>query len=304
MKIRHRIATGSVAAFTAGAVLLGIAPTATADSPSKTARAAEVVEKVTGSGDIASGIRQADGTTQTDIVTEAGAASVSVPATADGTVHTTTGAGSVGIGLPGMGQAKGIETKNGTIVYPDAAKNTDLAVQPTEGGGVRSLITVNNADAAKEYRFDLSLPDGAVTQQQEDGSVLVLAGTGEDADTIGGFEAPWAKDAHGNPVPTSYRIENGALVQTIAFDENTTFPVVADPWYNPFSWHWKKIWGVTSRGLSRCGVGGFKNALGLGGGTVSVNVVLKKVAGRAAMMLPGGGYAYLSAAAWGCISNL
>jgi hypothetical protein len=50
---------------------------------------------------------------------------------------------------------------------------------------------------------------------------------------ITGFEAAWAKDANGAPVSTRYRLEGNTLVQVVDFDQNTAFPVVADPSF----WH-------------------------------------------------------------------
>jgi hypothetical protein len=56
---------------------------------------------------------------------------------------------------------------------------------------------------------------GAVVLTDLDGRVSVLA-------------APWAKDAHGVSLPTSYRIEGSTLVQTVD-TAGAVFPVAADP---------------------------------------------------------------------------
>ncbi|MFE6980448.1 hypothetical protein [Streptomyces griseus] len=216
----HRGA-GIIAAGTAGALVLTIAPAAVAadSGPSTAERVATVVEKTTGTADIS----------------RDGQSGVTTPATADGTISATAVDGSrIGIRLPGAGSSNAAETGTGTIVYPGAAKNADLAVQPT-AQGVRALITINNANAAKEYRFGLGLPDGATAEQLDGGGVLVTKGE----DVLGMFDAPWAKDADGEAVPTSYRVEGGALVQTVQFDESTSFPVVADPWWNT-AWKWTK----------------------------------------------------------------
>jgi hypothetical protein len=60
--------------------------------------------------------------------------------------------------------------------------------------------------------------------------VNVLSGDGMPA---GHFRAPWATDATGREVPTSYRLEGTVLVQTVAHSGN--YPVVADPHY---TWGW------------------------------------------------------------------
>lgn len=116
-------------------------------------------------------------------------------------------------------------------MYADAEEGFDLAVQPNRDG-VRALITLRDAQAPAEYRFPLDLPADAVTEHLEDGSVLVSHG-----DTyLGTFDAPWAKDANGEAVPTEYRVEGGALVQTVRPGPNTAYPVVADPaWFIPLA---------------------------------------------------------------------
>lgn len=55
---------------------------------------------------------------------------------------------------------------------------------------------------------------------------------------LGTFALPWAKDANGKPVATSYRIDGDSIVQTLKFDANTAFPVVADPF-------WRSVWKWT-----------------------------------------------------------
>lgn len=223
---------------------------------------------------------------------------VTAPATADGRVRTATSDGSsVSFGLPNVGNSKGTKAGDGTIVYPDAAKFADLAVQPVTHG-VRTLITIKNAGAAKQYRFDLGLPNGATIQQLDGGSVLVTKGN----EPLGIFDAPWAKDANGNAVPTSYHVEGGALVQTVEFQADTAFPVVADPWYNPFSWNWKKIGRAALSRVKSCGAGALTGALGLGGGTVTVNVI-KKAAGKALIRVAGGPWTYVSTGVAGCIAR-
>ncbi len=49
------------------------------------------------------------------------------------------------------------------------------------------------------------------------------------------IEAPWAKDANGESVPTSYKLDGNDIVQTVETNDKTAFPVVADP---KFTWGW------------------------------------------------------------------
>lgn len=53
---------------------------------------------------------------------------------------------------------------------------------------------------------------------------------GEETVEVMGVIAPaWAKDANGNSVNTSYIINGNTLTQSVEFDENSAFPIVADP---------------------------------------------------------------------------
>lgn len=60
--------------------------------------------------------------------------------------------------------------------------------------------------------------------------------TVETTEVIGEVEAPWAVDAEGNELETYYEIEDGKIVQTVITDEDTVYPVVADP--NIAWWVW------------------------------------------------------------------
>ncbi|MDR1790522.1 MAG: hypothetical protein LBR20_02490 [Propionibacteriaceae bacterium] len=46
------------------------------------------------------------------------------------------------------------------------------------------------------------------------------------------INAPWAIDAEGNPLDTYYEIDDDGITQVIETDENTHYPVTADPWWD------------------------------------------------------------------------
>ncbi|MFJ4188292.1 hypothetical protein [Kitasatospora sp. NPDC089509] len=268
----------AVALTMSSAIAATTAPPATAATTSSTTEAASV----------AAAVEKATGTIATSDTT------VSVPTTADGTITARTAAGSsITITLPGTGSSSA-HTVNGTTVYPDSNTSADLAVQPTGDGSVRSLITINNNSAAHEYRFDLGLPAGATLTQLDDGSVLVL-----DGDTpLGIFNAPWAKDRNAKSVPTGFRVDGTALVQTVEFNRNTAFPVIADPWYNPLSWDWGTIFDK----FKSCGSGtlqfiGADQAARVGG-TAALGAKLAQAGLRVKNVSPGGVFVAASA---GCI---
>jgi hypothetical protein len=161
---------------------------------------------------------------------------VDVPKDPSNDVIVTTPTGEqIGIGIANGAIARdAITTASGTTVYTDVATGTTTTVQATSDGGVRQTIVIPNAAAPREYTVPIFVPNGYGLRANANGSIdLENAQTG---DVLGGFATPWAKDASGTAIPTSYRIDGNTLIQTVEFDADAAFPVVADPWWNPLSW--------------------------------------------------------------------
>lgn len=127
-------------------------------------------------------------------------------------------------------------TDSGSFEYKNNG-SVDLILQPTEFG-VRSIINIKNINAPKEYKFDLNLPKGHKLVTSHD----YFKGTpGDDLDTgevfvvdenniiQSVFGKAWAKDANGKEVPTKYEVIGNSLIQTVDFNADTAFPVLADP---------------------------------------------------------------------------
>lgn len=104
--------------------------------------------------------------------------------------------------------------------------------------GTQTLISIESDQAAKEYRFPISLPEGGAATVEPSGSVSIHDAAGT---FVHGFKAPWAYDADGTPVPTKFAIDGSTLVQTVAFTDASAFPVTADP--NDF-WGYTKCVGA------------------------------------------------------------
>lgn len=92
--------------------------------------------------------------------------------------------------------------------------------------GSQTLITIESAEASHKYVFPLKTPTGTTTSLEKDGSISFSDSHGE---YVGGVKTPWAYDANGKKVPTSFTLEDGKLVQHVEFDKDTAFPVTADP---------------------------------------------------------------------------
>ncbi len=136
--------------------------------------------------------------------------------------------GATGIGMDGT---SAIASERFTVT---AGVIPDVTLGTLDGSdGVQALLRLDGAEAPTEYRFEGAIPEGATGEILADGSVDLLGPGGEQ---IGIIAAPWAFDAEGNSVATSYAIEGDVLVQTIDHLDQAVYPVVADPWYKPWTW--------------------------------------------------------------------
>ncbi|MFE3557291.1 hypothetical protein ACFXKW_20850 [Streptomyces sp. NPDC059193] len=171
--------------------------------------------------------------------TASGSVTVEIPKTAAGSVKVTGPDGStLAVSLPETKNVGGHKAGAGTIVYPGAANSTDIAVQPVTDGGARALVTLKNSSAPTEHRFGVQLPTGAkLVANDQGGYDIAKKSDGGGTFVLGQIEAPWAKDANGKSLPTSYRLEGDTVVQDITTAPDTAFPVVADP---------KWTWGIVS----------------------------------------------------------
>ncbi|MFM9615526.1 DNRLRE domain-containing protein [Streptomyces niveiscabiei] len=157
-----------------------------------------------------------------------GTNTVGVPwSTADGISVQSTERGTVGVGLP-VAQPRGTAL-NGNVVYADPDGPVDTVAQPTMEGGVRTFQVIKNATAPHDYTSAMRLPKGARLTAFDRGTILISSGTDDDPVVHGLIDAPWARDANGKEVPTSFRIDGDKLIQTVEFTAATAFPVVADP---------------------------------------------------------------------------
>ena len=134
------------------------------------------------------------------------------------------------------------ELVNDTVIYTDENSNVFYGVQALQIlgrneqmiEGVRTTITIDNCTASNRYEFTYDLDEGQkmvssaeyLGEEFDTNEVFIV---NEDNEIQYLIESPWAKDANGNAVPTHYEIEGDTLVQIVDFDENSAFPIVADP---------------------------------------------------------------------------
>lgn len=130
---------------------------------------------------------------------------------------------------------------SGIVMYQNSDENITIGVQSLQESndsvnfeGYRTTIVIDDANAQKDYSFEYNLDEGCklisaaeyLGDEYDTGEVYLVDNTNQ---IISIIDAPWAKDANGNELNTYYVIEGNKIIQHIDFDENTAFPVVADP---------------------------------------------------------------------------
>lgn len=99
------------------------------------------------------------------------------------------------------------------------------AVLQSTSFGARVFTVISEASAPTEYQYTFDVPEG--TALVEDAAGFSLE-TGDDI--LGTLLDPWAVDANGQPVATSYSWNDGVLTQHVDLSRsNIAYPVVADP---------------------------------------------------------------------------
>lgn len=108
-------------------------------------------------------------------------------------------------------------------------------------GNAGSPTVVRDAGAPRSYEFAPVVPVGSSLKPAQastsrsglTGEILVMGPAGA---AVGAFDAPWAQDATGHPVKSSYEIRGTKLIQTVVLDSRTMYPVTLNaPIYSAMS---------------------------------------------------------------------
>lgn len=81
------------------------------------------------------------------------------------------------------------------------------------------------ASEAHDGRFAVEFTDGIAEVIPAGAELIVRLGTGQAIQ----LEAPWAVDANGDTLATTYAVEGNFVVQNVAVSAATAYPIVADP---------------------------------------------------------------------------
>lgn len=131
----------------------------------------------------------------------------------------------LGVSITGLRRGADTRTFGRTTLFKNGlGMGVDAAVQRTDTG-VRMMSVIRTATAPTTYRYPMRLPRGAKLARQASGVVLIRNASGS---PIGVVRRPWAIDARGTRVTTSFVVRGRTLVQRVAH-RGAAYPVVADP---------------------------------------------------------------------------
>lgn len=109
------------------------------------------------------------------------------------------------------------------VVYEEALPGVDVVAQAVDGG-VRQVFVLDSSASPTNISFTAGNANSAL-MPNSDGSVSVVTPEG---DEIAGINIPWAVDAHGLELPTTYSIQGATITQHVD-TAAAVFPVTADP---------------------------------------------------------------------------
>jgi hypothetical protein len=156
-------------------------------------------------------------------------------------VTTAAGEAALEVPLPGAGNLDdAVVTEDGSVTYVGDATTASVNVAVADDA-IRVSTIIDSSVQAESFSYDFGA--GVTVEINEDGSaVAVVEDTLTDPTTgqatavdriVADINAPWAKDADGNDVPTHYVADGSTLTQVVSHrGAATAYPVVADPTFD------------------------------------------------------------------------
>lgn len=200
----------------------------------------DVASIVTAASPDAAGVESPSEQSHTGAVFESSDVTLDVPTSSDEPLVLVDESGhSLEVSLPSeIAVEDGAISDDGTVVFLGDDSDTHAAVQMLEDGRVRIQTVLESPDSPHTYSYDM---DSSVTPVlRADGGVDLVVSTVDDVTTIAGeIAAPWAVDANGRAVPTWYSITGSTVIQHVAHDPTSAYPITADPTYS-YGW-WRYV---------------------------------------------------------------
>jgi Ca2+-binding RTX toxin-like protein len=137
--------------------------------------------------------------------------------------------GGIGIKLPANADPTAERLGPMNLFYPETATDTDTLVAP-RASGVEVFEQLRSPQSPEEFRFDLSLPEGAkLRSSPQGGGAQIVSEAGH---VMAEVTPPTAADAQGVTVPVTMSVEGDALVLDVPHSgSEIAYPILVDPNY-------------------------------------------------------------------------
>lgn len=212
------ITTRVIAGLGSLALTLNIATVAHAEDPAKTiATIALGQTSLSGNSDetpLSSLANLAESkTTNSYIAKFVDKASIEIPSKPTDQIRFSSRLGStISVALPYASKAKqALSISIGALVF-DNQNESISAVMAKSDGSLQMATVLISSKAPSQYAYTFKLPVGIQAKLASDGGLMFLD---SDARYLGGVARPWAKDSHGQSVPTHYELSGATLTQVV-----------------------------------------------------------------------------------------
>lgn len=141
-----------------------------------------------------------------------------------------------------------VTNSDGVREFQTTSDDATAYVQPLTSG-VRVLTEIGSARAPDSYSYTFDVPKGTVLSDAQDGYYLE---SGDDL--LGKIALPWAVDANGAQLHTTYSWNDGVLTQNVDLSSPAVaYPVLADPaWSYVYSYQVTKTAAANKKLLKSC----------------------------------------------------
>ncbi len=179
-----------------------------------------------------------------------------LPASADGQIRLE---GGVGVSIPSEDAHEAVQLGEMNLFYPETEPSTDTLAAALSSG-VELLEQIRSAESPEEFRFELSLPAGAVLRSRSDGGAEVVSSSG---DVLKEVPPPTAVDAQGKQVAVTMSVEGDALVVAVPHRSlEVAYPILLDP----------SVWDAPSFGSGEWGTSSYGGPYDLWNETSALHV--------------------------------
>lgn len=116
-----------------------------------------------------------------------------------------------------------------TLTAPAETEQSRITGILMEDASALFSIELQGPSAPQDYVFTSDLPQGATATLLDGGGVMYFDAEGA---YLSALAAPWARDASGQEIPTSFSLDGTTVIQHVDVDAvaDISYPVVADPW--------------------------------------------------------------------------